>query len=142
MSTSVSNPYTFNIQSSTTFSTSVTAGVTFQINMKYVDAGSENSWVTSLTAVNLPLTIGEYTLARVWTGSETEWGEHTDSSTTVEFSSRIPKTHIIINGGPFYNVALTRSYYSDNLTAYESSENYESSNWDNVPFELSIKFMD
>ena len=142
MSTSVSNPYTFSIDKNTTFSTSVTAGITFQITMKYVDTGNEEDWVTSLNAGNLPLTIGKYTLTRVWTGSETTWGEGTSSSTYVTFSGLIPKPRIIINGGPFNNLTLIRGHYANGITEYVSNESHASNKWNNVQFELVIIFMD
>lgn len=67
MSSSVSNPYTFNISKNTIFSTSVTAGVTFPITMIYESYAEDEEWSNSLYARNLPQTIRNYTLVRVLT---------------------------------------------------------------------------
>lgn len=142
MSSSVSNPYTFNISKNTIFSTSVTAGVTFQITMKYESDGADEEWSNSLYASNLPLTIGKYTLIRVYTGTSATWGEGVSSVTHVVFHGLIPKTRIIINGGPFNNLTLTRDYYINNTTRYACDESYESDKWNNAQFKLVIIFMD
>ena len=142
MSISVSNPYTFNISKNTIFSTSVTAGVTFPITMIYESDVVDEEWSNSLYARNLPLTIGNYTLVRVLTETVSNWGEATSSSTHVTFRGLIPKTRIIINGGPFNNLTLTRYYYGKDTTAYECDESYESDKWNNVQFKLVIIFMD
>lgn len=64
------------------------------------------------------------------------------SSTYVTFSGLIPKTRIIINGGSFNNLTLTRYYYGKDTTAYKCNESYESDKWNNAQFKLVIIFMD
>lgn len=142
MSSSVSNPYTFNISKNTIFSTSVTAGVTFPITMIYESYAEDEEWSNSLYARNLPQTIRNYTLVRVLTETVSNWGEATSSGTYVTFRGLIPKTRIIINGGPFNNLTLTRTYYEKDTTLYECDESYESDKWNNARFNLVIVFMD
>lgn len=154
MSSSVSNPYTFNIQSNTTFSTRINKGIvdTFTTTCEYSEKTEnvQNYKILRLDCTDFKGidTQSDHTLYYITTYiTRTISGDSTYGRTTVSFlisrDNEFPYSKIILNGGPFNTVELTKSSDSSEVfEVYECNTAYVDKTYDNVPIELSIIYMD
>lgn len=154
MSSSVSNPYTFNIQRDTAFSTRINKGIvdTFTTTCEYSEKTEnvQNYKILRLDCTDFKGidTQSDHMLYYITTSiTRTISGDSTYGRTTVSFlisrDNEFPYSKIILNGGPFNTVELTKSRDSSEVfEVYECNTAYVDKTYDNVLIELSITYMD
>lgn len=149
MSSSVSNPYTFNISKNTSFSTLINKGIvdTFTTTCSYSETNEYNYNKIKLECVNLPELASGHILSSIMTYRYQMPGGLARSFTNVVFmiaySNEFPYSKIILNGGPFNMVELSKSGAStEDYVIYECNTAYIDKTYNNVTIELSITYMD
>lgn len=154
MSSSVSNPYTFNIQRDTAFSTRINKGIvdTFTTTCEYSEKTEnvQNYKILRLDCTDFKGidTQSDHTLYYITTYvTRTISGDSTYGRTTVSFlisrDNEFPYSKIILNGGPFNTVELTKSSDSSEVfEVYECNTAYVDKTYDNATIELSITYVD
>ena len=150
MSTSVSNPYTFNIQSNTSFSTRINKGIvdTFTITFRYSETKEYNYKKLMLSCHDIPELASGHILAAITTYIYQQLPSGTAAgSTSISFIisqvNEFPYSKVILNGGPFNMIELPKSDAStEDFVIFECNTAYVDKTWDNVTSELSIIYMD
>lgn len=150
MSSSVSNPYTFNIQSNTSFSTRINKGIvdTFTITFTYSETKEYNYKGLMLACTDIPELASGHALISIMTyiyqllPSGTASG-FTSISFVISQVNEFPYSKVILNGGPFNMIELPKSDAStEDFVIFECNTAYVDKTWDNVTSELSIIYMD
>lgn len=149
MSSSVSNPYTFNIQRDTAFSTRINKGIvdTFTTICQYNESNEYKYNKIKLECVNLPELASGHILDSIRTYKYQIPGGAVSSFTSVVFIityiDEFPYSKIILNGGPFNTVELPKSDSStEDYVIYECNTAYIDKTYDNATIELSITYVD
>lgn len=149
MSSSVSNPYTFNISKNASFSTLINKGIvdTFTTTYSYTESTEYNYNKVKLACVNLPELASGHILDSIMTYKYQIPGGAAASFTSVAFvlaySNEFPYSKIILNGGPFNMVELPKSDAStEDYVIYQCNTAYIDKTYNNVTAELSITYMD
>lgn len=146
----VSNPYTFNIQSKTAFSTLINKGIvdTFTTAFKCSETKESNYKKLMLVSYDFPELASGHILGVISTyiyqelPSGTARG-FTSVSFVVSRVNEFPYSKIILNGGPFSMIELPKSDASTaDYVIFECNTAYVDKTWDNVTSKLSIIYMD